>query len=92
MAPIKAEDIDKISELFYRLLRGERPGPIELPADYPDNEIRQATGYINRFLEEFYDAGDLLQDLSRGDTFAAASKGKTVLSASLKTCRRRSAT
>ena len=84
MTPIKPEDVDKISELFYRLLNGERPGPIELPEDYPDNEIRQAVGYINRFLGEFYSAGDLLQNLSRGDTFSAASGGKSFLSASLK--------
>ena len=84
MTSFKAEDIDRISELFYRLLRGERPERLELPDDYPENEIRQVTGYINKFLDEFYSASDLLHEISNGRAFTEAPSGRTILSGSLK--------
>ena len=84
MADFKAEDIDKISELFYLLLKGRKPDPIDLPADYPDNEIKQAVGFINRFLTEYNDAVELLHRLSRGDIFYEPRPGRTALAESLK--------
>ena len=84
MADFKAEDIDKITELFYLLLKGKRPGPIELPPDYPENEIKQAVGYINRFLAEYYSANDLLLGLSTGDIFPDPPDGKITLMGALK--------
>jgi thiamine pyrophosphate-dependent acetolactate synthase large subunit-like protein len=45
MLNIKEEDIDKITEAFYLILKGKKPTPIELPEDYPDNEIKQEQRY-----------------------------------------------
>jgi len=52
MLTVKEDDIDKITEAFYLILKGKKPSLIELPKDYPDNEIKQAVGYINKFLNE----------------------------------------
>ncbi|MFH1134527.1 MAG: histidine kinase dimerization/phospho-acceptor domain-containing protein, partial [Pseudomonadota bacterium] len=84
MPEFKAEDIDKISELFYLLLKGKQPGPIDLPADYPDNEIKQAVGFINRFLAEYYSSVELAQRLSRGEVFFEPAAGRSPLAGSLK--------
>ena len=69
MPEYKAENLDKISELFYLLLKGKQPGPIKLPEGSPDDELKQAVKYINRFLSEYYLAGDLLHRLSVGDVY-----------------------
>jgi hypothetical protein len=50
MLNVKEEDIDKITEAFYLILKGKKPAPIKLPEDYPDNEIKQAVNYINEFI------------------------------------------
>jgi two-component system sensor histidine kinase/response regulator len=84
MADFKAEDIDKISELFYLLLKGGDPGPIKLPEDYPENEIKQAVGYINRFVEEYQASSELLHQLSRGNVNMTPPRSRIKLSASLK--------
>ena len=67
MLKVKEEDIDKITEVFYLILSGKKPTPIELPGDYPDNEIKQAVGYINKFITEYNSATDSIHALSRGD-------------------------
>jgi hypothetical protein len=61
------EDIDKITELFHRTLKGELPQPVLLPKDYPDNEIRQVTEYANRFVAEYRALADAMSSLSRGE-------------------------
>ena len=48
MLQVNETDIDKITEVFFLILKGKKPAPIELPDDYPDNEIKQAVGYINK--------------------------------------------
>ena len=50
MIQVNEQDIDKITAVFYSMLKGKNPVPIELPQDYPDNEIRQAVGYLNQFI------------------------------------------
>jgi hypothetical protein len=67
MLNVKEEDIDKITEAFYLILKGKKPAPIDLSEDYPDNEIKQAVGYINNFITEYNTATDLIYTLSRGD-------------------------
>ena len=84
MLQVKEEIIDKISEVFYLILRGKTPEPIELPADFPDNEIRQAVGYINRFLAEYTATAGLGLALSQGEIDCAAPPGNSTLLASLK--------
>jgi hypothetical protein len=84
MLTVKEEHIDKITEAFYRILKGQRPSPIELPEDYPDNEIRQAADYINKFIAEYNNATDLIYTLSRGELNFDPPKGKMLTLQSLK--------
>jgi len=84
MLTVKEEDIDRITEVFYLLLKGKKPPLIELPEDYPDNEIKQTVGFINRFLDEYNASTDLVYTLSRGDLNFEAPKGKLTILQSLK--------
>ena len=53
MPKVREEDIDRITEVFYLILKGKIPTPLELPEDYPDNEVKQAVTYLNQFLVEY---------------------------------------
>ncbi|MEW6251936.1 MAG: SpoIIE family protein phosphatase [Planctomycetota bacterium] len=66
MLQAREEDIDRITELLYRVLNGELPAPLVLPADYPDNELRQVVEYANRFAAEYHALADAMAALSRG--------------------------
>ena len=76
MIHVEEEYIDRITEVFYRLLNGEEPTSIELPQDYPDNEIKQAVGYLNRFIREYNDIVEWVYSISRGEIYIEAPKGK----------------
>ncbi|MCK5720377.1 MAG: SpoIIE family protein phosphatase [Thiomargarita sp.] len=67
MLEVNEEYFDKITETFYLLLRGERPSVIELPKDYPDNELKQVVSYINKFIVEFNINTEFMYSLSRGE-------------------------
>src|SRR5210317_979761 len=84
MLNVKEEDIDKITEAFYLILKGKKPTPIELPEDYPDNEIKQAVTYINKFINEYNSGTDLIYTLSRGDLNFKPPKGNMLILQSLK--------
>ncbi len=73
---IEEKQIDKITEVFYRILRGEKPSPIPIPDDYPENEIRQAATYINRFIAEYSEFADFMYSMSRGELNYDPPKGK----------------
>ncbi len=84
MLSVNEAEIDRITEAFYRILEGKKPKPIELPEDYPDNEIKQAVGYINKFINEYNSSTDLVYTLSRGDLSFETPKGKLLILQSLK--------
>ncbi|MBT8331680.1 MAG: GAF domain-containing protein, partial [Deltaproteobacteria bacterium] len=84
MLKVKEEDIDKITEAFYLILKGKKPTPIELPEDYPDNEIKQAVNYINKFISGYNNATDSIYTLSRGELNFEAPKDKLLILQSLK--------
>ena len=84
MLNVKEDIIDKITEAFYRMLKGKIPTSIELPEDYPDNEIKQAVSYINKFINGYNSATDSIYTLSRGDLNFEAPKGKLLILQSLK--------
>jgi PAS domain S-box-containing protein len=84
MLNVKEEDIDKITEAFYLILKGKKPTPIELPEDYPDNETKQAVSYLNNFINEYNSVTDLIYTLSRGDLNFKPPKGKMLILQSLK--------
>ena len=84
MITVKEETIDKITEVFYLLLNGKKPSAIQLPEDYPDNEIKQAVGYINRFIEEYEGATGAISNLSKGELNFDIPKGAISFLQSLK--------
>ena len=67
MLEAREEEIDKITELFYRFLKGEIPQPLVLPKDYPENEIKQVVEYANRFVTEYHALANAMSALSRGE-------------------------
>jgi len=67
MLEAREEDIDRITGLFHRILKGEIPQPLVLPEDYPENEIRQVVQYANRFATEYRALADAISALSRGE-------------------------
>lgn len=85
MLTVKEEYIDKISEVFYLLLRGKKPETIQLPEDYPENELKQAVSYINRFVNEYNTVTDILYTLAKGEIdFEAPQKGGLLIIQSTK--------
>ncbi len=76
MLEVRPEDIDRITELFYRVLKGEIPSPIVLPEDYPDNEVRQVVEYANRFVGEYQALTGAMSAVSRGDLDLAVPTGR----------------
>jgi len=84
MLTVNEKEIDRITEAFYLILEGKKPKPIELPEDYPDNEIKQAVSYINKFINEYNSSTDLIYTLSSGDLSFEAPKGKLLILQSLK--------
>lgn len=77
MLEVREEDIDRITELFYRVLKGELPGPLDLPKDYPENEVRQVVEYANRFVQEYQALAGAMSDLSRGNLDLDVPDGRT---------------
>jgi len=67
MLEVREEDIDRITALFHRLLKGELPPPLDLPTDYPENEVRQVVEYANRFVAEYRELAGAMSAASRGD-------------------------
>ncbi|MDM8537655.1 ATP-binding protein, partial [Desulfobacterales bacterium HSG17] len=84
MLNINEEDIDRLTEVFYLILKGRKPSPVSLPDDYLDNEIKQLTSYVNQFLEEFDNATDLIYAISKGDLDVEAPRGNILFVHSIK--------
>lgn len=76
MIPIDERILDKITEAIYRILEGEKPAPIELPQDYPDNELKQLVSYMNKMIGEHDNVANFMDSLSSGDLNYVSSKGK----------------
>ncbi|MBF0456483.1 MAG: response regulator [Nitrospirae bacterium] len=84
MLSVKKEDLDKISEVFYLILNGKKPNPIALGGDYPENEMTQAVGFINTFIDEYNGITESIYALARGDIQFEPPKGKMRIAQSLK--------
>jgi len=76
MLQVHEEDIDRITALFYRVLKGELPRPLDLPHDCPDNEVRQVLEYANRFVAEYQALAGAMSAMSRGDLDLSVPAGK----------------
>lgn len=84
MLEVQEQDIDRITEAVYHILKGRIPNPIEFPPDYPENEVRQLSKYVNNLISEYADFSRALFDISRGDLESASPKGRMQVLQSLK--------
>jgi two-component system sensor histidine kinase/response regulator len=84
MIQANESDIDKITEVFYMILKGKKPELIVLPDDYPDNEIRQAVDYINKFIVEYNEMTEFVYHLGRGEINVEPPRGNMIIFQSLK--------
>jgi len=84
MIQVREEDVDKITGAFSLILKGKNPQLIELPQDYPDNEIRQAVDFINKFITTYNETTNLAYQMARGEISGEPPKGKTLVLQSLK--------
>jgi len=84
MLTVREEDIDKITEVFYNLTKGKTPKDIMLPADHPDNELKQMVGYINRFLGEYRTSSDFAFNLGKGVVDVETPRNSTSILQALK--------
>ena len=84
MLSVEKKYLDQISEVFYSILKGKKPNALNLPEDYPDNELKQAVGFINQFIDEYNGISELMYSLSRGDIHFEAPKGRMRVIQSLK--------
>lgn len=76
MISTEEELIDRITETFYCVLEGKPPPLIELPSDYPDNEIKQLVSYANKFIVGYNKTAEFMYNIARGELFCDAPKGK----------------
>ncbi len=84
MLSVEKKYLDQISEVFYSILKGQKPNAVLLPEDHPDNELKQAVGFINQFIDEYNGISELMYSLSRGDIHFDAPKGRMRVIQSLK--------
>ena len=88
MLELREAQIDALTEVLYRILRGEQPSPIVLPPDYPQNEYMQLVSYINRFLNEYNEFAEFMYSLSRVENWTICRpRGKCAYCNLLKACR-----
>lgn len=67
MIPVEEELIDRITATFHHLRTGKVPPPIPVPDGLPDNEIRQLLTYVNRFLVEFANFSEAIEQIAQGE-------------------------
>lgn len=84
MLEIHEDDIDKITAVFHQLLQGKLPENIVLPDDYPENELHQLVGYINRFLSTYKASSEFAFALGKGQIDIEAPKHKCAIIQTLK--------
>jgi class 3 adenylate cyclase len=85
MITVQEEIIDKITESIYYVLSGKKkPVPLELPDNYPDNEIRQVISYMNRFIAEYNEFAEFMSSMARGELDFSELNSKMEVSQSFK--------
>jgi signal transduction histidine kinase/DNA-binding response OmpR family regulator/HPt (histidine-containing phosphotransfer) domain-containing protein len=84
MLSVEEKYLDQISEVFYSILKGKKPNAVHLPEDHPDNELKQAVGFINQFIDEYNGISELMYSMSRGDIHFEVPKGRMRVIQSLK--------
>jgi signal transduction histidine kinase len=84
MITVEEKYIDKFTEAIYTILKGDIPALLDLPTDYPDNEIKQFTSYLNNFITEYKELSKFMYSLARGELGYHPPKGKMVVVQSFK--------
>ncbi|WP_295436319.1 SpoIIE family protein phosphatase [uncultured Thiodictyon sp.] len=76
MVTVAEHHLDQLTATLSRILRGEKPPPMVLPADYPQDEFNQFVGYFNRLVIEYDDFADFMYSMARGELDRAPPAGK----------------
>lgn len=76
--------IDKITETIYKVLKGKKLEEIVIPADHPENEIRQLLGYVNTFVREYSSFSEFMYSIARGELDYSPPKSNMVVAQSFK--------
>lgn len=84
MIEVEEHYLDKITEVFYLILKGKKPVPIEMPGNYPDNEIKQVITYANKFISEYNGMAEIGHHLARGDISRDPPRTNLAIAQSLK--------
>ncbi len=84
MLSVDERIIDRITEAVYSILKGKVPVPLQLPSDYPDNEIKQLVGYMNGFIREYNRFTEFAYSLAEGELGHEPPKGIMRAAQSLK--------
>jgi class 3 adenylate cyclase len=75
MLEVHEADIDRITAAIHQMLKGRVPCAVELPPDYPENEVRQLAEYVNTFSAQYGEFSGVLFALSRGELEFELPKG-----------------
>lgn len=67
MISVKEELIDRLTATLHYLRTGKVPLPIPITDDLPDNEIRQLITFVNRFLVEFANFTEAMEQIAQGE-------------------------
>ncbi len=67
MLSVEEELIDWITATFHYLRTGKVPEAIVIPENLPDNEIRQLITFVNRFLVEFANFAEAMEQIAQGE-------------------------
>jgi adenylate cyclase len=78
------DTIDGITETIYNILKGNKLEVIEIPSDYPDNEIRQLMGYVNLFIKDYKECTEFVYSIAKGDLDCPTPKNKLFVTQSSK--------
>ena len=67
MIQVEKKYLDRLTEAFYLLQKGQKAEPVVLPSGYPDNELKQLAEYINGFLATYADFSVAMGSIARGE-------------------------
>ncbi|MBZ5725962.1 MAG: response regulator [Acidobacteriia bacterium] len=84
MLTLREGDIDRISGALHDLLKGRIPSEIDLPSDYPQNELAQLVQYVNALISAHRVSSEFTSTLSRGDLSVDLPRGGMLVTQSLK--------
>lgn len=84
MLEVDTEYLDKLTETFYLLLKGQPVSPVLLPPENPDDELRQLNEYITRFIEVYNSFSASMSCIARGELDFELPKGGMVALQQLK--------